>query len=56
MTKQTANMVAIVLGVLGVLFMLIMAFGLFGIPRMYALFFGVACFIIAPAVRRMAVN
>jgi hypothetical protein len=56
MNKQTANLVAVVLGVLGILFMLVMAFGLFGIPRMYALFLGVACFIIAPAVRRMAVN
>lgn len=56
MTKQTANMVATVFVVLGILFMLVMAFGVFGIPRMYALFFGVACFVIAPAVRKMAVN
>ena len=55
MTKQTADMVATVFVVLGILFMLAMAFNLF-IPRMYALFLGVACFVIAPAVRKMAVN
>lgn len=53
MERQTANLVATVLGVLGILFMLAMAFGLF-LPRMYALFLGVACFIIAGAVRRLA--
>ncbi|HEX5706726.1 MAG TPA: hypothetical protein VFX96_05505 [Pyrinomonadaceae bacterium] len=55
MTRQTANMLAIVLGTLGVLFMIAMAFGVF-MSRNYALFAGVACFILAGAVRRMAIN
>lgn len=54
MTRQTANTFGVVFGVLGVLFMLAMAFGVF-LPRMYALFLGVACFVIAPAFKRLSV-
>ncbi|HYH84476.1 MAG TPA: hypothetical protein VEX60_03275 [Pyrinomonadaceae bacterium] len=54
MTRQTANTLGVIFGVLGILFMLAMAFGVF-LPRMYALFLGVACFVIAPAFRRLGV-
>ncbi len=52
MKNETANTVATILGGVGVLFMLAMAFGVF-LPRMYALFLGVACFVIAGIVRGM---
>jgi hypothetical protein len=45
MDKQTSHMIARILGLVGVLFMLAMAFDL--MPRRYALFAGIACFIIA---------
>jgi hypothetical protein len=45
MDKQTTTIAARVLGLLGVLFMLAMAFDV--MPRKYALFAGVACFVIA---------
>ena len=54
MTKQTANTLGVIFGVLGILFMLAMAFGVI-LPRMYALFLGVACFVIAPAFKRLSV-
>ena len=53
MNSRTANTVAMVLTTVGILFMLIMAFGVFGIPRMVALFFGVASFIVAGLVKRL---
>lgn len=53
MTRQTATTIGVVFSVLGVLFMLAMAFGVF-MPRMYALFFGVACFVIAPVFKRLS--
>lgn len=56
MNREQANVAATVLGVLGTLFMLVMAFGLFFENRMVPLFLGVACYIIAGAVRRMAVR
>lgn len=52
MDRQKANTVASVLGVLGILFMLVMAFGLFFENRMLPLFLGVACFIIAGAIKK----
>lgn len=52
MDRKSANTLATVLGVSGILFMLMMAFGVFFENRMYPLFFGVACFIIAGAVRK----
>ena len=45
MEKQTTNIAARVLGLLGVLFILAMAFDV--MPRKYALFAGIACFVIA---------
>ena len=45
MDKQKTNTIARVLGLVGVLFMLAMAFDM--MPRRYALFAGVACFVIA---------
>ena len=45
MDKQTSHLIARVLGLVGVLFMLAMAFDL--MTRKYALFAGIACFIIA---------
>lgn len=45
MDKQKAHVAARVLGLLGVLFMLAMAFDM--MPRKYALFAGIACFVIA---------
>jgi hypothetical protein len=53
MTRQTANTLGVIFGVLGVLFMLAMAFGVF-MPRMYALFLGAACFVVAPAFKRLS--
>ena len=45
MVKRTSHLIARVLGLVGVLFILAMAFDL--MPRKYALFAGIACFIIA---------
>jgi hypothetical protein len=45
MDKQASHIIARVLGLVGVLLMLAMAFDL--MPRKYALFAGIACFIIA---------
>lgn len=45
MEKQRAHVAARVLGLIGVLFMLAMAFDM--MPRKYALFAGIACFVIA---------
>ena len=50
--KDKANLVVVVLGTLGVLFMMAMAFGI--LPTNLAIFAGVACFIIAGAVKRIA--
>ena len=51
MTKQQVKTLSGVLGLLGILFMIAMAFDVF-MPRNYALFLGVACFILAGGVRR----
>ena len=45
MEKQTTSGIARILGLVGVLFILAMAFDV--MPRKYALFAGVACFVIA---------
>lgn len=45
MDKQKAHVAARVLGLVGVLFMLAMAFDV--MPGKYALFAGIACFVIA---------
>ena len=45
MDKQTSHLIARVLGLVGVLFILAMAFDM--MTRKYALFAGIACFIIA---------
>jgi hypothetical protein len=52
MDRQKATIIARVLGLVGVLFILAMAFDM--MPRRYALFAGVACFIIAGSVWGMA--
>jgi len=52
-TRRAANTLGGVFSVLGVLFMLAIAFGLF-MPRAYALFLGVACFVVAPTFRRLS--
>ena len=48
MDRQTAVIIARVLGLLGVLFILAMAFDV--MPRKYALFAGIACFVVAGSV------
>jgi hypothetical protein len=45
MDRQTSIIIARVLGLVGVLFMLAMAFDM--MPRKYALFAGIACFVVA---------
>jgi hypothetical protein len=50
--SDKANLIAVVLGTLGVLFFMAMAFGL--LPQNLAIFAGIACFIIAGAVKRVA--
>jgi uncharacterized membrane protein YqjE len=45
MDRQKITMIARVLGLVGVLFILAMAFDM--MPRKYALFAGVACFVVA---------
>lgn len=52
MNRETAHTIATILGGLGILFMLMMAFGVF-LPRMTALFLGVACFVISGVVRTL---
>lgn len=51
MTNEKAKVAGTVLGTLGILFMLAMAFQI--LPFKYAIFAGVACFILAGAVRRI---
>jgi hypothetical protein len=48
--SDKANLIATVLGVLGVLFFMAMAFSI--LPTNLAIFAGIACFIIAGAVKR----
>ena len=48
MEKQSAHMAARILGVIGVLFMLAMAFDV--MPRKYALFAGIVCFVVGGAM------
>jgi hypothetical protein len=50
--SDKANLTALVLGTLGVLFFMAMAFNV--LPKNMAIFAGIACFIIAGAVKRMA--
>lgn len=50
--NDKANLISIVLGTLGVLFMMAMAFHV--LPTNLAIFAGIACFIIAGAVKRVA--
>ena len=50
--NDKANLTAIVLGTLGVLFFMAMAFNI--LPKNLAIFAGIACFIIAGAVKRLA--
>ena len=50
--SDRANLVAVVLGTLGVLCFMAMAFNI--LPKNLAIFAGIACFIIAGAVKRMA--
>lgn len=51
MTNDNAKVAAIVLSTLGILFMVAMAFKI--LPFNIAIFAGVACFILAGAVRRI---
>ncbi len=53
MRGQPRPAAAIILSTLGVLFMMAMAFGVL-LPRSYSLFLGVACFILAGMVGRLA--
>jgi hypothetical protein len=50
--SDRVNVIAIVLGTLGVLFFMAMAFSI--LPKNLAIFAGIACFIIAGAVKRVA--
>ena len=50
--SDKANIIATVLGVLGVLFFMAMAFSI--LPTNLAIFAGIACFIIAGAIKRGA--
>lgn len=52
MNRETANIVATILGALGVIFILAMAFGVL-MSRNIALFIGVACFVLAGTVRTL---
>jgi hypothetical protein len=52
MTSPKANLVAIVLGTLGILFFIAMGLGV--IPGKWAIFAGIACFILAGMTRRLA--
>ena len=48
--QNRAQLVAMILGTLGVLFIMAMAFNI--LPANYAIFAGVACFIVAGVVKR----
>ena len=50
--QNWSQSVAIVLGTIGILFMMAMAFKI--LPANFAIFAGVACFIIAGAVKRFS--
>jgi len=50
--QNRAQVVAMILGTIGVLFMMAMAFRI--LPANLAIFAGVACFIIAGAVKRFS--
>ena len=50
--NDKANIISVILGTLGVLFMMAMAFSI--MPTNLAIFAGVACFILAGAVKRIA--
>ncbi|MCI0487596.1 MAG: hypothetical protein L0229_13475 [Blastocatellia bacterium] len=54
MTYDKANVIAMMVMTLGIIFFIAMAFGV--MPRNYALFAGVSCFIIATMVRRISVQ
>jgi hypothetical protein len=47
-----ANTIAIILGTIGILFFISIGFSIF--PNKYAAFAGVACFMLAAMVRRIA--
>ena len=51
MTDGKANAIAIMVMTLGIIFFIAMAFDV--MPRNYALFAGVACFVLATMVRRI---
>ena len=53
MGRQPKSTAAVILSTLGVLFMVATAFGVL-LPRPYLLFLGVACFILAGMVGRLA--
>ena len=50
--SDKANIIATVLGILGMLFFMAMAFSI--LPTNLAIFAGIACFIIAGAIKRGA--
>ena len=50
--NNQSNLIAIVLSTLGVLFFMAMAFKI--LPQNYAIFAGIACFILAGMVKRLA--
>ncbi|MEN3333227.1 MAG: hypothetical protein V7641_2592 [Blastocatellia bacterium] len=50
--SDKANLIAMILGTLGILFFMAMAFRI--LPTNLAIFAGIACFIIAGAVKRLA--
>jgi hypothetical protein len=49
--KRKANMIAVIMTTTGILFFIAMAFGV--LQFKYAMFFGVACFILATMTRRL---
>jgi len=50
--QNWSQLVAMILGTIGILFIMAMAFQI--MPSNYAIFAGVACFIVAGAVRRFS--
>jgi hypothetical protein len=52
MTNPQANLIAVVLGTLGALFFIAMGLGV--MPGKWAIFAGIACFILAGMTRRLA--
>lgn len=54
MTNGKVNIIAMMVMTLGIIFFIAMAFGV--MPRNYALFAGVSCFIIATMVRRIMIQ